>query len=151
MSEFKYVLSIVAIMKYEESYVAEWVAFHKVCGVQHFYIYDNNETSTMKQVLKPYIEQGIVTLIPWYGEVKMFAAYNDAIARFKNESKYLAYIDADEFIVPTIDAPICQLVEMTFDRLNETASKYESRIIGGIGVNWKVYGTSNHETNLKDL
>lgn len=55
MSEFKYDLSVAAIMKFEEPYVAEWVAFHKVCGVQHFYIYDNNAHSTMAEVLKPYI------------------------------------------------------------------------------------------------
>lgn len=42
-------------MKFEEPYVAEWVAFHKICGVQHFYIYDNNAHSTMAEVLKPYI------------------------------------------------------------------------------------------------
>ena len=151
MSEFKYDLSIVSIMKYEESYVAEWVAFHKVCGVQHFYIYDNNPQSTMLEVLKPYIDQNVVTLIPWYGDVKMFAAYNDAIARFKNESKYLAYIDADEFIVPTTDQPIFQIVDNIFETLNESAAKYESRIVGGIGVNWKLYGTSNHETKPQGL
>lgn len=151
MTEFKYQLSLVSIMKYEEPYVAEWVAFHKVCGVQHFYIYDNNEQSSMASVLRPYIEQNIVTLIPYYGELKMFQAYNHAIDNFKNESKYIAFIDADEFLVPVSDEPLPDIVDSVFNRLTEVASQYESRQIGGIGVNWKVYGTSHHEAKPSGL
>ena len=34
-------------------------------GVEHFIIYDNNSTDRPLEILQPYIEQGLITYIPW--------------------------------------------------------------------------------------
>lgn len=60
----------------------------------------------------------------------------------------IAFIDADEFLVPTIDQSLDKIVCNLFSKFNDIAatrlSKYDSREIGGIGVNWKIYGTNHH-------
>jgi hypothetical protein len=144
MKNFKYNLAIVSIMKYEEPYVEEWVRYHLIVGVKHFYIYDNNEESYMKDVLKPYIEKGIVDLIPMYGDVKMFDAYNNSLWGYRDDCKYIAYIDADEFIVPTQDVQVDTVIEEIFN-------KYDSPNLGGLGIRWQVYGTGHHKTKPEGL
>ena len=96
---FKYGISAVAIMKYENPFVVEWIEYHNMIGISHFYIYDNDENSGLLELLKFFIDQKIVTLIHFPGDVLMFDAYNNAIENYKDESKYIAYIDTDEFIV----------------------------------------------------
>jgi hypothetical protein len=33
---------LAAILKEEDSFVEEWVAYHRLLGVDHFYLYDND-------------------------------------------------------------------------------------------------------------
>lgn len=139
MINFKHKLSIVAIMKYEEPYVLEWVAYHHCIGVQHFYIYDNDENSSMKRVLGKYISAGIVTLISAPGPVMMFKCYNDATSAYKDESKYIAFIDADEYLMPIEDTNVANLVDdliTTYHEKNERVS--------GLVVKWATYGSGKH-------
>jgi hypothetical protein len=144
MSDFKYNLAIACIMKYEEDYVEEWVKYHLCVGVKHFYIYDNNEESYMKDVLKKYIDDGTVDLIPMYGDVMMFPAYNHCINTYKNDCKYIAFIDADEFLVPIEDVPVDKVVEDLF-------TKYKDPNLAGLTVRWQTYGTGNHKTKPEGL
>ena len=39
--KFKYSVSIVAIAKNEGIYFKEWIEYHKLIGIEHFYIYNN--------------------------------------------------------------------------------------------------------------
>ena len=139
VSDFKYKLSAVAIMKYEEDYVLEWVAYHHCIGVEHFYIYDNNPESSMQAVLQKYIDAGIVDLIPAYGDVQMFKCYNNAIQSFKDDSEYIAFIDADEFIMPIQDTNLAELVDSILTRFNKFGGS-----VGGLAVKWAVYGSGGH-------
>ena len=40
----KYKVSICAIFKNEAKYLREWIEFHKIVGVEHFYLYNNFST-----------------------------------------------------------------------------------------------------------
>ena len=40
-----YDLSVCAIFKDEASYLKEWIEYHKLVGVQHFYLYENENES----------------------------------------------------------------------------------------------------------
>ena len=55
MSNFKYQLSIASIMKYENDHVVEWIEYHHCIGVDHFYIYDNDENSGLLELLDYFI------------------------------------------------------------------------------------------------
>ena len=155
MSNFKYQLSIASIMKYENDHVVEWIEYHHCIGVDHFYIYDNDENSGLPELLDYFINVGIVTLIPFPGELMQFKAYNDAINRYKEESKYIAFIDADEFISTNIDntdivkslhdkVPVSSLIDNIFNKYSNHWEYLSGLEPGAIGLNWKVFGNNYH-------
>lgn len=100
---FLHDLSIVAIMKCEGPYLKEWLDYHLMAGVDHFYLYDNDSPDNQAEVAKPYVEAGLVTYIYFPGNCKQVISYNDAVKNFKFQSRYMASIDGDEFVYPKID------------------------------------------------
>ena len=95
-------LSIGCIIKNEGRYLREWIEYHLWAGVEHFYIYDNGSTDNTKEVLAPYILSGKVTYHYFVADREegdqQRRAYNDAISRYKRCTRWLALIDADEFL-----------------------------------------------------
>lgn len=135
---YQYQLAIGAIFKDEAPYLKEWIEFHKLIGVEHFYLYNNCSTDDYASVLQPYIEKGEVELIQWphtssswenwLYEVQA-AAYTDCISLAKGKVKWLAIIDIDEFLTP-----------MSCDNVLDVLKDYEA--FGGVGFNWKIFGHS---------
>jgi hypothetical protein len=152
-SDFPNYLSIATIVRNEAEYIAEWLEYHLLIGVDKFYIYDNESTDNLKDVLKPYIDSDIVEYFVIKGEENklykynnakdiskeqkrwvctvQLPAYKDAINRMKHETFWGAFIDIDEFIVPV-------LAKTAPDFLHD----YENNV--GIEVNWLMYGNSEH-------
>ena len=140
-----YELSICAIFQDEAPYFREWIEFHKLQGVRHFYLYNNNSEDHYLEVLQPYIASGEVTLTDWpytheYGDHDRWiqiqtGAYMDCIKKYGTKTKWLAAIDIDEFL-------FCPNGE----KLPEFLKKYKS--FGGLCVNWIKFGTSNLEDIL---
>ncbi len=97
---FLYDLAIVAIFKDEGKYLREWLDYHLLAGVEHFYLYNNDSSDDYKEILAPYVEANLVTLTDFPGKAMQYPAYEDAINKYRFESRYLAFIDLDEFIFP---------------------------------------------------
>lgn len=135
-------LSATAIFNNEAPFLREWLEYHQLIGVEHFYLYNNLSTDQYQEVLTPYIKKGVVELIDWserptnWGEWSKIqvAAYRDAIERSKDKTKWLAIIDIDEFIVPVKNKHLKVLLK-----------KYEDQEFGGICMIWTFFGTSNIE------
>lgn len=141
--KFKYNLAICAIFKNEAPYLKEWIEFHRLVGVEHFYLYNNLSTDNYKEVLKPYIKAKIVDLIEWPHEISetrlwytiQCEAYTTALKKNQETVKWMALIDIDEFLFP-----------VNADTINEVIQEFEDyngSNIGGICVNWQLYGTSH--------
>ena len=64
---FPHDLAIAAILKDEGRYLKEWLDYHLAAGVDHFYLYDNDSTVNQAEVVKPYVEAGLVDYIPMPG------------------------------------------------------------------------------------
>lgn len=143
-----YRLSIAAIIRNEE-YIIEWIEYHRLVGVEHFYIYDNESTDGLKDKLQGYIENGIVTYTFFPGDCVQNKAYQDAVDKYKNDTKWLAIIDGDEYIVPvegTLLPDLCDEIESINDY------RGPGRLhVGGIGINGRVYGTSFHKKKVGGL
>lgn len=135
-------LSVVAIVKNEAKDMKEWIEFHRLVGVSHFYIYDNESEDDLKEVLRPYIESGIVTYIWWPGSEQQMLAYTDAVERFRNETRLMAVIDADEYLLPTEDRDLLDVIDEIY------ALDFRS---GCVGVNWREYGCAGLETRTDAL
>ena len=131
---FLHDLAVVAIMKDEEPYVKEWIDYHLLAGVNHFYIYDNESTPEFKKILQPYIDAGVVTYKFYPGKARQYTAYNDAFKRFRFQCRYMPFIDADEFIFPKSKPTIIEIVDEIFGDSQTTAA---------LGVNWLMFGSNN--------
>ena len=97
---FLHDLAVVAILKCEAPYLKEWLDYHLLAGVDHFYLYDNDSPDNQREVAAPYVKAGLVDYISLPGKAMQLVAYNDAVKRFKFHCRYMAFIDLDEFIFP---------------------------------------------------
>jgi len=141
-------LSVVLIIKDEGKYILEWLEYHLMAGVQHFYIYDNESTDDTKKLLREYIDAGVITYHYWPGKKQQLPAYNHAIENYKNDTEYMAFIDADEFLISQDG----RLLPNVIDDIFETHVGYYSNVnAAGIAVNWRTYGTSFHKNVVNGL
>lgn len=135
---FKYQLSFVLIIKNAACYMDEWINYHKLVGVDHFYIYDNESTDNLREVLKPYIESGLVDYVYWKGKSEQMKCYNYALNKHRNETKWLGFIDDDEFVVPMQDKKITDVLE-------------KLKIKSALSMDWIFYGSNGLKKKTKDL
>ena len=137
---FLYDLAAVAIMKNEAPYVKEWLDYHLLAGVKHFFIYNNGSPDNQSEVIQPYIDAGLVTYIDYPGQARQYEAYNAAVRDYKFFCRYMAFIDGDEFIFPKNYKSIVDVTdEVLADKPNAAA----------LCANWRFYG-SNHQEKFED-
>lgn len=135
-----YKLAFTTIIKNEAKYIEEWILFHQLVGVEKFYIYDNGSTDGVYDILKKYIEIGLVEYKYLPGKMKQLVAYNHSLYVNRYKTKYMGFIDADEFVIPNIgELP---------DLVDKLISKYNA---SGIAINWRMYGSSNHYNKKNGL
>jgi hypothetical protein len=137
--KFKYNLAITAIMKNEGPYLKEWLDYHMLVGVEKFYLYDNESTDDTKEILKPYIKKGIVDYTYWPGKIQQVITYKDSVNKHAEDTKWMAIIDLDEFLVPVKN-------ETLTEYLNTLPKNFAQLIIG-----WEIYGSSGHKTKQNGL
>lgn len=135
----KYALAICAVFKDESFFLKQWIEFHRLMGADHFYLYNNGSSEEDLNILKPYIEVGLVDLIEWPVETKnqkeyltllQLPAYNHALEIVKGSAHWAAFIDLDEFLCPVHHNNMVELLE-------------EYKDCAGIALNWQTFGTSN--------
>jgi Glycosyltransferase family 92 len=63
--KYDYDLCVCAIFRDEAPYLKEWIEFHRLVGIQKFYLYNNASTDNYKEVLQRYINKEIVYLTEW--------------------------------------------------------------------------------------
>ena len=134
---FLHDLAVVAILKNEAPYLKEWLDYHLAAGVDHFYLYDNDSPDNLREVVAPYVKAGFVNYINAAGKFMQMQTYNDAANRFKFQSRYMAFIDGDEFIYPKTNRNIVEVVD---EILSHNASA------AGLAVNWQCFGSNGQET-----
>ena len=135
---FKYYLSFVAICKNESKNLPEWIEFHRLVGVEHFYIYDNESNDNLKEILSSYIKSGVVEYTYWSGIGQQRNMYNDCLLKHKYDTKWLAYIDIDEFIVPNDKNNILDILK-----------DYDG--YAGLSIHWVMYGSNGYKTKQDGL
>ncbi len=55
-----YELGIASQFRDEAPYLKEWVEYHRMVGVDHFWLYNNSSIDNWEEVLQPYIDEGLV-------------------------------------------------------------------------------------------
>lgn len=130
-TKFPHELSIAAIMKNEGPYLKEWLDFHILVGVEKFYLYDNGSTDNTGEILKPYIERGIVDYTFFPGRAQQRPAYYDVIRKHADDTRWMALIDLDEFLVP--------VNHKTLPEFLRTLPRFSQLV-----VSWVDYGSNGH-------
>jgi len=97
-------ICVVAIVRDELPFIDEWLAYHRLLGVEHFFLYDDDPALPLKDFVTPH--KAYVTVIDWFGKSdrlpgrnRQTKAYMDAISRVLLRYRWVAFLDIDEFVV----------------------------------------------------
>jgi hypothetical protein len=131
-------LAVCAIFRDEAPYLAEWLTFHRLHGVERFYLYDNRSTDDWRDEVAPEPASGVVHVTPWPEEPGQFSAYNACLRRRRTEARWIAFIDVDEFLFSPTGRSLPDVLR-TFDTSP------------GVVANWRVYGPGGHERRPEGL
>lgn len=139
-AHYQHNLAATAIFQNEAPYLKEWIEYHELLGVTKFYLYNNLSTDNYLEVLQTYIQKGLVEIedvtTPSNNvaefDIIQVATYQHALQKAKAQSKWLAIIDIDEFVVP-----------LHTQNLNDFLKPFEDQPnIGGVCIAWIFFGTS---------
>jgi glycosyl transferase family 92 len=103
-------LAICAIFRNEAPYLAEWVSFHRLQGVERFYLYDNGSTDDWRSELEPELATGRIEVRDWPDPVGQAPAYQDCLQRHRNDARWIAFIDVDEFLFSPTGKPLPEIL-----------------------------------------
>ena len=130
-------LSVVAIVKNEGRYLREWIEFQRLMGVEQVYLYDNGSTDNSAEVLAPFVAEQFATVIPWATFDEQISpqrqAYAHALINFGPHSRWMAFIDLDEFLFPVKAADLVSVLRTYEDCTS-------------LCVPWFMFGFSGHDT-----
>ena len=149
-------IAICAIIKNENLYLREWVEYHKRLGFDKIILYDNNpvDGEVPHQVIGDYVMDGYVDVhnirgVPWSyrgveGEQQRVQerSYTRCIKTYRNEYKWIAFIDVDEFICFGKDES--RNIHDIFEKYG-----YDSKGFENVLMSWYVIG-SDGETSYEN-
>src|SRR5262249_15987349 len=125
-------LAVCAIFRDEAPYLAEWVSFHRIQGVERFYLYDNRSTDDWRSELEPEIEAGIVEVQECPSVPGQPLSPAHCLQRHRRDTRWIAFIDIDEFLFSPTGRPLPEILRSFDTHPNVVVSRH-------------TYGTSGWE------
>jgi len=130
-------LAIVAIAQNEGQVLREWLEFHRLVGAEHVYLYDDGSTDKTADIVRPFVDQGFATFVPWtrftHDIGAQQTAYAHALSAYGSNWRWMAFIDLDEYLFPVAE-----------ESLVSTLKRYED--VSAIAIPWHMFGFCGHET-----
>ena len=130
-------LALCCIAKDEAPYIKEWVLYHSMLGVEHFFIYDNGGTP-VSESLGELANLPHITILNTPNRAMQLPAYNHCLTEFGNEFNWIAFIDVDEFLCPAKG-----------DDIRPLLAEFEP--YGGLALSWRLFTSNGHETRPDGL
>lgn len=130
-------LAVCAIFRDEAPNLAEWLTFHRLQGVERFYLYDNRSEDDWRAEIAQEIATGVARVRKWPYERGQRLAYSDCLER-RPRAEWVAFIDVDEFLFSPAGLP-----------LPDVLAAYSHH--AAVTVNWRTYGHGGHRTRPDDL
>jgi glycosyl transferase family 92 len=124
-------LAASSCLGHDTSYLLEWIEFHRLVGVERFFLYNNGDREAQRELLQPYVDDGVVVLYEWTLFPPQRAAARHCLAAHHEDARWIAFIDTDEFLYSPTGMPLPDLL-----------ASYERW--PGVGVNEAVFGPSGH-------
>jgi hypothetical protein len=128
-------VALCAIVKDEEDYIEEWLAFHILQGVSRVVLYDNHSSDDTCRRARAFGLHARIEIVSWPDSTDGFdlaqrLAYYDGACRLAGVVDYAAFIDVDEFLFAADD------------RLLGPALAAFPEAVGAVAVNQRVFGSS---------
>lgn len=139
-------LALATAYRDDAHYLREWLEFHRLVGVERFFLYDNGSTDDHREVLAPYVEEGLAVVHDWPMPVigdtgrptGLIRAFDDCVERHRDDARWIGFIDVDEFLFSPPGVPVSELLR-----------HYEEA--PGVVVHRAEFGTSGHRTRPPGL
>jgi len=129
---FRARLAVAAIVKDEGASIFEWLAHHAALGVERFFLYDNGSSDDTRAEIAAFPGPARIDVIDWPMPQGQFPAYADALTRFGRTSRWMAFIDADEFLIPMRGETLPAILE-------------DFAVYGGMAVPFTIFGSSGFD------
>ena len=151
----------ICLMVKDDTDIVEWITYHNRIGVNKFYVFDNMSKPPLESLLKPFIDNKLVTYeysyggeMPWYQKfINRFITewradsnkqvyINDMCAKkYMNKHKWLGYLDTDEFVrfLPH-EATSSNAIPEYSSLINALADTDPS--CAGVQLPWMLFGSS---------
>ncbi|WP_291329798.1 glycosyltransferase family 92 protein [Desulfovibrio sp. UCD-KL4C] len=128
----KFYAVICCIVKDEGYDLIHWVNYHFAIGFDKIYIFDNNSKISIKTTLADYMRCGIIEVQDiTLNEFPQLSAYAAFLKKFGEDARWVAFIDADEYINIKSKTDISEFLE-----------EYET--YPAVGISWKVFGSNGN-------
>lgn len=129
-------VAVIAIVKNEEPYLIEWIAYYRLLGVTQIIMFDNESRDKTYEILKKLEENRIVRVEKIFDKdceehSPQYFAYKRGTDMATTE--WILFCDLDEFLF--IDNKM---------KIREFVSRFDENI-SIIGLNWRAFGSSNIE------
>jgi hypothetical protein len=142
-NEPKYYLTIGAILRNEAHMIDAWINHHMGEGVEHFYIVDDNSTDNSRDILKSYVDKGIVSLfdippnnyLSIFGDIQTYSYTNIILPIAVIETEWIAFIDLDEFLTS-------RSMHTVVDIMRSISGSFDQIYAG-----WLMFGSGEHIDN----
>lgn len=134
----RYFLGLLVTVKNEGIVLDEFIRHYLWQGVEHIYLIDNGSDKDDKihDIIRQHVQSGKLSYFFKPERHKQAEHYNDIFhLRAKRECKWLAVLDADEFVYNTTRGQTISSYLENVDYINTNA----------ISLNWKMFGSSNHD------
>lgn len=124
-------LSICAVVRNEAPYIAEWIEYHLLQGVDHFFLYENGSSDATRNLLESYEHAKVCTLIDMSSDRPVqFTAYKHCIKNYFKKTEWCLFSDCDEFLAGKSAKYILSEIPKNVD---------------AVGVRWKLFGSNGLE------
>jgi len=129
-------VGLFTIVKNEAPYIEEWIAHHRASGCTHIFVADNGSDDGCRERLQALQESKLCRFIDFPSppdRPPQVPAYEELVARFAAQVDWMAFVDADEFIV----------TDKAFESIRDFVSAFHAMPeVGAIALNWACYGSS---------
>lgn len=138
---------IVTTIRNEGIYLLEWIAWHRTIGIEHFFVYSNNNTDGSDELLMALANAGVITWLEnsdHVSAVPQHKAYGHALSVLPDilDYRWAAIIDADEFIMLNFDK---------YEKFSDFLEWQEEAPVDAIALNWIFFGANGRKAWTNDL
>jgi hypothetical protein len=131
-------LTVCAMYLNEAPYLREWIEFHRLVGVERFYLYDNGSEDDHREVLAPYVDDGTVVLYDWPFHPGQMQANDHCVTEHRYDARWIATLDIDEFLFSPLGVSVPELL-----------TEFEE--YPAVGLSAAMFGTNGHRTSPPEL